>query len=459
MGITQHEHGTDNVAAIVNLGLARGNVGRPGAGLMPIRGHSGVQGGAEMGAYATAFPGGVEVDADLGRELAEQYGFPIGDRPGSPRRRWSRRAAGAISTSSTRPAATSSRCCPIPSWSSSSWPGSRCGCTRTSCCRARCWSIPARSWCCCPRRRATSNATAAPRPRPSGASRSARRSPVGDPARCGASGRSSSISRRASIPTAPISCVRVRSGDPRRDRTRRAVVRGRRDAAHHGRRGAVGRHAAVRRRHVPDGRRQGPLPRGRAVEPDVPEGSFLLSTRRGKQFNTMVHADATRSPVRCATRCSWRRRTSPGSGCATAIGSSSGPTTVRWRRACTRARCAPATCRCSSPRATCCCGPGGATPRRGYPTTTRSSRWKPRAVSPDTIGPNAIGPNALVPTPLVPTNCSRSSTSPAPRNGARSPPSAPPSDGRAPTGPGSTSSTSSPTPRCSRCSRRPACAS
>ena len=38
--------------------LARGNVGRDGAGLMPIRGHSGVQGGAEMGAYSTALPGG-----------------------------------------------------------------------------------------------------------------------------------------------------------------------------------------------------------------------------------------------------------------------------------------------------------------------------------------------------------------------------------------------------------------
>ena len=42
----------------MNLALARGNVGRAGAGLMPIRGHSGVQGGAEMGCYATAFPGG-----------------------------------------------------------------------------------------------------------------------------------------------------------------------------------------------------------------------------------------------------------------------------------------------------------------------------------------------------------------------------------------------------------------
>jgi molybdopterin-dependent oxidoreductase alpha subunit len=82
MGITQHEHGADNVAAIVNLGLARGNVGRPGAGLMPIRGHSGVQGGSEMGAYATALPGGLEVNEANAAALAEQYGFPIGSQPG-----------------------------------------------------------------------------------------------------------------------------------------------------------------------------------------------------------------------------------------------------------------------------------------------------------------------------------------------------------------------------------------
>ena len=82
MGITQHEHGSDNVAAIVNLALARGNVGRRNAGLMPIRGHSGVQGGAEMGAYATAFPGGVSIDADSAAVLAEHYGFPVDDRPG-----------------------------------------------------------------------------------------------------------------------------------------------------------------------------------------------------------------------------------------------------------------------------------------------------------------------------------------------------------------------------------------
>jgi molybdopterin-dependent oxidoreductase alpha subunit len=82
MGITQHRRGTEAVTAIANLGLARGNVGRRGSGLMPIRGHSGVQGGAEMGAYATAFPGGVAITPDSAAALAAQYGFPVGDRAG-----------------------------------------------------------------------------------------------------------------------------------------------------------------------------------------------------------------------------------------------------------------------------------------------------------------------------------------------------------------------------------------
>jgi len=82
MGITQHEHGSDNVRAIVNLALARGNVGRQGAGLMPVRGHSGVQGGAEMGAYATALPGGIPVDAANAGTLSATWGFEVPDRPG-----------------------------------------------------------------------------------------------------------------------------------------------------------------------------------------------------------------------------------------------------------------------------------------------------------------------------------------------------------------------------------------
>jgi len=82
MGVTQHERGEDNVRAIVNLALARGWVGREGCGLMPIRGHSGVQGGAEMGCYSTAFPGGAEVSAENAAALGERWGFAVPDRPG-----------------------------------------------------------------------------------------------------------------------------------------------------------------------------------------------------------------------------------------------------------------------------------------------------------------------------------------------------------------------------------------
>jgi molybdopterin-dependent oxidoreductase alpha subunit len=82
MGVTQHEAGEDNVRALVNLALARGFVGREGSGLMPIRGHSGVQGGAEMGCYAAAFPGGAAVDESSAARLAELWGFDVPSEPG-----------------------------------------------------------------------------------------------------------------------------------------------------------------------------------------------------------------------------------------------------------------------------------------------------------------------------------------------------------------------------------------
>ena len=49
MGITQHLHGVENVESIVNLALLRGMLGRKNAGLLPLRGHSNVQGVGSMG--------------------------------------------------------------------------------------------------------------------------------------------------------------------------------------------------------------------------------------------------------------------------------------------------------------------------------------------------------------------------------------------------------------------------
>ncbi|MDT8369294.1 MAG: FdhF/YdeP family oxidoreductase [Longimicrobiales bacterium] len=79
MGITQHRFGVDNVQAIANLALARGFVGREKCGLMPIRGHSGVQGGAEVGAVPWTFPGGAPIDAEGARRFGELWGFAVPD--------------------------------------------------------------------------------------------------------------------------------------------------------------------------------------------------------------------------------------------------------------------------------------------------------------------------------------------------------------------------------------------
>ena len=49
MGITQHRHSVQTIQEIANLMLLRGNIGRPGAGLCPVRGHSNVQGDRTMG--------------------------------------------------------------------------------------------------------------------------------------------------------------------------------------------------------------------------------------------------------------------------------------------------------------------------------------------------------------------------------------------------------------------------
>lgn len=77
MGITQHRYGSDNVRTLVNLQLSKGNIGRPHTGLMPIRGHSGVQGGAEMGGQPGAYVMGAAVNEDNARKFAatEYWGF------------------------------------------------------------------------------------------------------------------------------------------------------------------------------------------------------------------------------------------------------------------------------------------------------------------------------------------------------------------------------------------------
>ena len=77
MGLTQHRHGAENVRALVNLALARGFLGRVGAGLMPIRGHSGVQGGAEVGAVPGALSGWAPLGSPEAERIAGLWGFEV----------------------------------------------------------------------------------------------------------------------------------------------------------------------------------------------------------------------------------------------------------------------------------------------------------------------------------------------------------------------------------------------
>lgn len=82
MGVTQQADAEATVHAIINLSLTKGFIGREGCGLMPIRGHSGVQGGAEMGAYAAALPGGVPLNAANAATLSRLYGFAVPEASG-----------------------------------------------------------------------------------------------------------------------------------------------------------------------------------------------------------------------------------------------------------------------------------------------------------------------------------------------------------------------------------------
>ncbi len=70
MGLTQHAHGVNTIKALVNVGLARGLLGRPKRGLVPIRGHSGVQGGAEVGCTPA-------VDSVVAARWERVWGFSI----------------------------------------------------------------------------------------------------------------------------------------------------------------------------------------------------------------------------------------------------------------------------------------------------------------------------------------------------------------------------------------------
>ncbi|MEU4824584.1 FdhF/YdeP family oxidoreductase [Actinomadura sp. NPDC023710] len=76
MGLTQHRNSVPTIREIVNFLLLRGNIGRPGAGVCPVRGHSNVQGDRTMGIWERPKPAFLDaLAAEFGFEPPREHGL------------------------------------------------------------------------------------------------------------------------------------------------------------------------------------------------------------------------------------------------------------------------------------------------------------------------------------------------------------------------------------------------
>ncbi|MGX1883940.1 FdhF/YdeP family oxidoreductase [Streptomyces sp. NPDC055287] len=78
MGLTQHKHAVPTIREVVNFLLLRGNIGRPGAGVCPVRGHSNVQGDRTMGIFERPAPAFLDaLDKEFGITSPRHHGFDV----------------------------------------------------------------------------------------------------------------------------------------------------------------------------------------------------------------------------------------------------------------------------------------------------------------------------------------------------------------------------------------------
>ena len=83
LGVTEHSQGSTTVMAMANLSMATGNIGRPGAGVNPLRGQNNVQGSCDMGSFPHEYPGYRHVAGDETREIYEaMWHVPLSASPG-----------------------------------------------------------------------------------------------------------------------------------------------------------------------------------------------------------------------------------------------------------------------------------------------------------------------------------------------------------------------------------------
>ncbi len=83
LGVTEHSQGSTTVMAMANLAMATGNIGKPGAGVNPLRGQNNVQGSCDMGSFPHEFPGYRHVSEDSVRHAYEElWGVTLQGAPG-----------------------------------------------------------------------------------------------------------------------------------------------------------------------------------------------------------------------------------------------------------------------------------------------------------------------------------------------------------------------------------------
>ncbi|MGW0993767.1 FdhF/YdeP family oxidoreductase [Streptomyces sp. NPDC002520] len=78
MGLTQHKHAVPTIREVVNFLLLRGDIGRPGAGVCPVRGHSNVQGDRTMGIFERPAPAFLDaLEKEFGFAPPREHGFDV----------------------------------------------------------------------------------------------------------------------------------------------------------------------------------------------------------------------------------------------------------------------------------------------------------------------------------------------------------------------------------------------
>ena len=107
MGITQHRNSVATIKEIVNVALAQGNIGKPGAGLCPVRGHSNVQGDRTMGIWERPKPDFLDaLQAEFGFDPPREHGLDTVDSVKAHARRPRARSSSPWAATSPRPSPT-----------------------------------------------------------------------------------------------------------------------------------------------------------------------------------------------------------------------------------------------------------------------------------------------------------------------------------------------------------------